>query len=325
VSAEPDISISLVNTDNRDLLLDCLRSLGGAARSVSLQTIVVDNASTDGSADAVEAEFPGVEVVRRERRNGFGANHNEGIRRSRGRYVLILNEDTVLHEGMLDAMCRFMDENPEIGVTGPRIYYPDGSVQPSAFRFPTPARVALTTLTLQRAFWRQSDTDRIARVDWVCAAALLARRTALEAIGGFDERLFIYSEDPDLCLRMRDAGYATAFFPDASLVHFENATTTGVPERRIYQMERSRAIYARKHHGVTGELAVRGLTAAAFAARAAVAKALLTVPGGERLKPLDPAAPAEFLTHTKAAINPLARPGIEDAAAEFNEQRAGVS
>ncbi|MDX6552886.1 MAG: hypothetical protein QOH74_1374, partial [Gaiellales bacterium] len=101
MSAVPDISISLVNTGNRELLLDCLRSLDVAARDVRLQTIVVDNASTDGSADAVEAEFAGVEVVRRDRRHGFGANHNEGIRRSRGRYVLILNEDTVLHDGML--------------------------------------------------------------------------------------------------------------------------------------------------------------------------------------------------------------------------------
>jgi len=318
VSAEPDISISLVNTNNRELLLDCLRSLDAAARSVELQVIVVDNASEDGSADAVEAAFPGVEVVRRDLRHGFGANHNEAIRRSRGRYVLILNEDTVLSGGMLDALCSFMDQNPGIGAVGPRIFYPDGSVQASAFRFPTPGRVALTTLTLQKAFWRQCDTDRIARVDWVCGAAILARRSALEQIGGFDERLFIYSEDPDLCLRLREAGYATAFFPHASLVHFENATTSGVPERRIYQMERSRALYTRKHHGRAGEAAVRGLTAAAFTARAAIAKALLTVPGGSRLKPLDPSTPAQFLAHTKAALNPNGKPGIEDAAADFN-------
>ena len=116
----------------------------------------------------------------------------------------------------------------------------------------------------------------------MCGAAILARRIALEAIGGFDEQLFIYSEDPDLCLRLRDAGYEIAYFPHASLVHYENATTSGVPERRIYQMERSRAIYTRKHHGAVGEYAVRGMTAAAFATRAAVAKALLTVPGGSR-------------------------------------------
>jgi N-acetylglucosaminyl-diphospho-decaprenol L-rhamnosyltransferase len=321
VSGVADITISLVNTDNRDLLLDCLASLDGAAGSTALQTIVIDNASTDGSAAAVRRAYPQVEVVERDRRHGFGANHNQAIARARGRYVLILNEDTVLHEGMLDRMCRFMDQNPEVGACGPRILNPDGSQQPSAFRFPTPGRVALTALTLQRRGWIQSGVEHIARVDWVCGAAILARLPALRAIGGFDEQLFIYSEDPDLCLRMREAGYATAYFPYASLVHFENATTGGVPERRIAQMERSRALYARKHHGVAGELAVRGLTAATFATRAGVAKALLTVPGAERLKPVDDQAPRRFMAHVHAALRPGAAPGIEEAAAGFNAER----
>jgi GT2 family glycosyltransferase len=325
VSDAPEISVSLVNTDNRELLLECLASLPGAAKEVALQTIVVDNASTDGSAEAVGRAYPDVEVVALERRQGFGANHNEAIRRSRGRYVLILNEDTVLHEGALDRMCRFMDGNPAVGAVGPRILYPDGSEQPSAFHFPSPGRVAVTTLTLQRALWRQSGGEAIRRVDWVCGAAILARRDVLGAIGGFDESLFIYSEDPDLCLRMLKAGYTTAYFPHASLVHHENATTAGVPERRIYQMERSRATYARKHHGAAGEYAVRGMTAAAFAARAAIAKALLTVPGGDRVKPLDPSTPSQFMAHVRAAVDPDGRPGIEDAAAAFNAERDGAA
>jgi len=102
--------------------------------------------------------------------------------------------------------------------------------------------------------------------------------------------------------------------------YVEAARICGVPERRIYQMERSRAIYTRKHHGAVGEYTVRGLTAAAFATRAAVAKALLTVPGGSRVKQLDPSAPAQFMTHVKAAVDPDARPGIEEAAADFNER-----
>jgi len=228
VSAGADISVSLVNTDNRELLLGCLRSLAGAAREISLQTIVIDNASTDGSADAVAEAFPDVELVRLDRRQGFGANHNQAIRRSRGRYVFILNEDTVLHEGALDRLCRFMDQNPGVGAAGPRILYPDGSEQPAAFHFPTPGRVAVTTLTLQRALWRQSGGDAVRPVDWLCGAAILARRDALEAVGGFDESLFIYSEDPDLCLRMRAQGFRSAYFPHASLVHHENATTTSV-------------------------------------------------------------------------------------------------
>jgi GT2 family glycosyltransferase len=323
LSKTPDITVSLVNTSNRELLLDCLASLGAAAAETELEIIVVDNASTDGSADAVRAAYPGVQVVERDRRHGFGANHNEAIRRAAGRYVLILNEDTVLHDGALDRMRRFMDQNPGVGACGPQILNPDGSPQPSAFHFPTPARVALTTLTLQRRGWVQSATDRITRVDWVCGAAILARTPALRAVGGFDERLFIYSEDPDLCLRLREAGYATAYFPHASLVHLENATTGGVPARRIAQMERSRALYARTHHGRSGEVAVRGLTAATFAARAGIAKALLTVPGAERVKAVDSDAPARFMAHVHAALRPdTAGPDIEQAAGEFNAERA---
>ena len=318
MTAPPDISISLVNTQNRELLLDCLASLEQAARGVSLQTIVIDNASTDGSAEAVAAAYPQVELVARRHRRGFGANHNHAIARARGRHVLILNEDTVLCEGMLDRMCRFMDQNPRVGACGPRIANPDGSEQPSAFHFPTPARVALTTLTLERAGWVQSGGDRVARVDWVCGAAILARRDALARVGGFDERLFIYSEDPDLCLRLRDAGYQTAYFPHATVVHFENATTSGVPERRIFQIERSRAAYARKHHGAAGELWVRAMTATAFGARAAAARALLGAPGGRRLKQLDPDAPGRLFAHVRAAVAPRSRPGIEEAAADFN-------
>ena len=129
MSGTPDITISLVNTDNRELLLGCLASLEGAARDTDLQTIVIDNASTDGSAAAVREAYPDVEVVERERRHGFGANHNEAIRRAQGRYVLILNEDTVLHEGMLDRLCRFMDQNREVGACGPKMamIWPDTS------------------------------------------------------------------------------------------------------------------------------------------------------------------------------------------------------
>jgi GT2 family glycosyltransferase len=323
LSTPPDITVSLVNTSNRELLLDCLASLGDAAAETELEIIVVDNASTDGSADAVRADHPGVQVVERKRRHGFGANHNEAIRRATGRYVLILNEDTILHPGAIDRLRRFMDQNPEVGACGPKILNPDGSPQPSAFHFPTPGRVALTTLTLQRRGWVQSGSGHITRVDWVCGAAILARTPALRAIGGFDERLFIYSEDPDLCLRLREAGYATAYFPYASLVHLENATTGGVPGRRIAQMERSRALYTRTHHGRTGELAVRGLTAVTFAARAGLARAFLSVPGGERVKAVDEDAPARFMAHVHAALRPdTAGPDIEQAAGEFNAERA---
>ena len=196
---------------------------------VTLQTIVIDNASTDGSAEAVRGAsptsrwWPAIAVT---------ASARTTTRRSaapQGRYVFILNEDTELHEGCLDGSVRFLDQNPEVGAAGPRILYPDGSDQPSAFHFPSPARVALTTLTLQRALWVQSAANRSGGWTGCAARRSSPGAIALEAIGGFDEALFIYSEDPDLCLRLREAGYATAYFPYASLVHSRTRPPAACP------------------------------------------------------------------------------------------------
>jgi N-acetylglucosaminyl-diphospho-decaprenol L-rhamnosyltransferase len=318
VSAAPDVTVSLVNASNRELLLDCLASLPRAARRATLEVMVVDNASTDGSAEAVRAAHLEVEVIARERRHGFGANHNVAIRRARGRYVLILNEDTVLDGGCIDRMVAFMDQNPSVGACGPRLRYPDGRLQPSAYAFPTPARVALTTLTLQRRAWIQSHGEHIRSVDWLMGAAVLARREALLEVGGFDERLFMYYEDPDLCRRLRRCGWRVAFFPYAGLVHFENAATARVPERRIYQNARSRGLYARKHHGRGGEAMLQGLAAATFAVRAAVARASQLVPQGVPVRRFSPDQVARFRTHVRAALDPQARPAIEDSAADYN-------
>lgn len=260
-------------------------------------------------------------MVARERRHGFGANHNVAIRRARGRHVLVLNEDTVWHEGGIDRMVRFLDQNPDVAACGPRILNPDGSEQPSAFAFPSPARVALTTLTLQRRGWIQSGGERIRAVDWVCGAAILARRDALLAVGGFDEELFIYYEDPDLCRRLRARGWRVAYLPQASLVHYENATTTGVPERRIYQIARSRALYGRKHHGALGERALQGLAAATFAVRAAVARGSQLLPAGAPLRRFEDDDVARFRAHVRASLHPHARAAMEDGAAEFNRAR----
>jgi N-acetylglucosaminyl-diphospho-decaprenol L-rhamnosyltransferase len=308
VSDVPDISVSLVNTNNRELLLGCLASLPAAAGTATLETIVVDNASTDGSADAVRDAYGDVEVVACRNRRGFAANHNDAIRRANGRHVLILNEDTVLHERSLERLCAFLDQNPAVAAVGPRILYPGGRVQASAFHFPSPARMAMTAATLQRIGWVQSGGNQIRSVDWLCGAAILARRDALIEVGGLDEQFFIYWEDIDVCTRLRDAGWKVVFFPHAVLDHHESATTAGVPERRIYQLARSRALYTRKHHGRVAEPVAQLSAAGMFAGRLAASR-LLGRPPEER---------ARFAAHIRASIRPWSRPAMEDAAQEFN-------
>lgn len=307
----PDVTVSIVSSGDLAILRACLDSIPAAAGGTEVQTIVVDNAV--GITAEVAASHPDVEVIAGGLRRGFGANHNLACARARGRYVFILNDDTVLDPECIDRLRRFMDQNPSVGAAGPRLRHPDGRDQPSAFHFPTPARVALTTVTLQRAGWVMSGRERIRSVDWIHGAAMIVRREAVAAAGGMDEGFYMYLEDVDLCRRLRERGWEVAYFPRAGLVHLENSSTAAVPMRRVYQHARSRGIYARKHHGRAGERAVQALTAATFLARAGIARVL---PG------YDAADAAFFRAHAHASLHPYAEPAVEEAAAEHNKGAA---
>jgi len=306
-----DITISIVSGGRPELLAACLDSIPRAATAVSVDTVVVDNAAGD-ALDEVAAAHPEARFIRSGLRRGFGANHNLGVRDAAGRYLFILNDDTELGPECLDRMARFMDQNPGVACAGPRVVYGDGRRQPSAFHFPTPGRVALTALTLQRAGWVLSDTDRIRRVDWVHGCAMLVRREAFVESGGFDEGFYLYLEDVDLCRRLHEQGGDVVFFPRAWLAHHENASTAGSPERRIYQHARSRSRYTRKYHGRLAERAVQAATAGMFAARI----------GASAILGRDPEERERFATNLRAALRPGGRPAVEEAAAEFNQQAA---
>jgi GT2 family glycosyltransferase len=307
VAAAPDVTVSIVSSGDVALLRACLDSIPAAAEGCRVETMVVDNAV--GIADGVAESHPGVTVIAGGIRRGFGANHNLVCARAKGRLVFILNDDTVLDPGCIERLRSFMDRNGAVAAAGPRLRHADGRQQPSAFHFPTPARVALTTLTLQRAGWVMSGGERIRRVDWIHGAAMMVRRDAVEGVGGLDEGFYMYLEDVDLCRRLRDRGWEVAFFPKAGLVHHENSSTAAVPMRRVYQHARSRGIYARKHHGPVGERAVQRLTAAAFLARAALTRVLPGYDGDDA---------ARFRAHAHAALDPYAEPAVEEAAEEHN-------
>ena len=294
----PDVTVSIVAGGDGRLLEACLASLPAAARETGLQTVVVDNAAPE------PLQVPdGVELHRNDERRGFGANHNAVLARAEGRYALILNDDTVLDPEAIDRLRWFMDQNPALGAAGPRLRYPDGRVQPSAFRFPTPARVALTLVTLQRAAWDMSRGERSRKVDWIHGAAMMVRLAAFSDAGGLDERFYMYLEDVDLCRGMRDAGWEIAFFPYAGIVHHESSSTATVPERRIIEHARSRGPYARKHHGAAAERFVQGITAAMFVARAGLA---VVLPGYDR------SDVRRFRAHARASLDPKAGEGIEE-------------
>jgi GT2 family glycosyltransferase len=292
-----DLSVSIVNTNSRELLLACLTSLAGADAEI----VVLDNASEDGSANAVRELFPDVRVIAQPFRAGFGANHNTVIRSTSGRYVYVLNEDTTADDWRFERTVRYLDAHPRVAALGPKLVYPDGRRQDSAWRFPTPLVSLLGLPTLGRLGVKQSSGEQPRPVDWVMGAALLLRREAVEAVGLFDEGFFLYSEEVDLQFRLRQAGWEVHYFPEATVVHHESQFSADIPERRINEMWRSRHRYWRKHHGGFGARVAALSTGAQYAARAV----------------LSPRRRARMRLHARDSWR-VAGPGLRELADEWN-------
>jgi len=300
----PEVSVSLVNTNSRELLLACLETL--PAQDAHVEIVVLDNASEDGSAAAVRERFPTVRVIEQQHRAGFGANHNTVIRSTTGRYVFVLNEDTTSADWGFERMVAHLDANPRVAALAPRLVYPDGRPQASAWRFPSPATALLGLLTLGRAGILQSGGSETRDVDWAMAAALLVRREALDEVGLFDEEFFIYSEETDLQHRLRRAGWRAQYFPQVTVVHHESQFSAGIPERRINEMWRGRHRYWRKHHSSLGVRVAALSTGGQYAARAL-------------LRPRDRDFAERMRLHARDAIR-VRGAGLRELADEWNRE-----
>jgi N-acetylglucosaminyl-diphospho-decaprenol L-rhamnosyltransferase len=310
-----DVSVSIVNTNNREFLLSCLDSLcANITGDVSVEIVVLDNASEDGSATAVRTRFPDVHVIAQERRAGFGANHNTVIHATDGRYVYVLNEDTTSVDWGFAKMVEEMDALPRAAALGPRLVYPDGRHQRSAWRFPTPVISLFGLPTLGKVGINQSRGTRPRSVDWVAGAALLLRREALEGVGLFDEDFFIYFEEVDLCFRLRRAGWDVRYFPGVTVVHHESQSSADIPERRINEMWRGRRRYWCKHHSAIG-FRIAALATGGQYLGAAAASAVRRDSARRRTMGL----------HARNAVR-SAGPGLQELADEWNRaaDRASV-
>jgi len=295
-----DLSVSIVNTNSRELLLACLETLRGTTAEI----VVLDNASEDGSADAVRERFPDVRVLAQEFRAGFGANHNTVIRATEGRYVYVLNEDTTADDWGFARIVEYLDAHPRVAALGPRLTYPDGRLQDSAWRFPTPLVSTLGLLTVGKLGVKQSRGDAPHAVDWVMGAALVLRRDALDEVGLFDDEFFLYSEEVDLQFRLRQAGWDVHYFPSATVVHHESQFSADIPERRINEMWRSRHRYWRKHHSGAGARVAALTTGGQYALRAAAA-------------PIARRNPRRMLLHARDSWG-VSGPGLRELADEWN-------
>lgn len=255
--SRPKLSISLVNTNNCKLLNVCLHSLFDVDHGVEFETILVDNVSNDGSPEMVRKEFPQVKLIENTYRMGFAANHNQAIRASQGQYVFVLNEDTVVHPGALKALCDFLDAHPDVGAVGPKLENPDGTLQMSCYRFPSPGRVIAENLLLVAAFpnnplwgdYRSFAHDKLRYVDFVSGAAFLVRREVIEKTGVLDDGFFIYAEETDWQLRMHKDGWKVAFIPDVTIVHYGGQSSVAIKDRQFCEFHRSQLRFMRKHYG----------------------------------------------------------------------------
>ncbi|HEX3910932.1 MAG TPA: glycosyltransferase [Solirubrobacteraceae bacterium] len=308
----PDVELSycVVNTSQRELLV---RGLDAIAREreglpFASEVLVLENGSRDGSAEAAQAHATVDETVALPERRGKGANDSELLRRARGRYALLLNEDSELQPGATLALWSALQERPDAACAGARLLRPDGAEQPSAWRFPTPLTALAGALLLHGRFTVQSRGTQTREVDWCQSAALLVRRVAAEQVGYLDPDFFVYSDEVDFARRLRGAGWLSLYVPAAAAIHHEQLSTDAVPERRIVEMARNRDLYMRKHHTPAAALAVRWLTALPYALRALAA---LVLPGH---------SPRRYWRHVTATLRPQRGEGLREAAERYNRE-----
>lgn len=262
-----EVSIVIVSFNTREILRECLFSVLTEGQGIDVEILVVDNASADGSADMVEQEFPDVRLIRAERNLGFGAANNLALQQARGRYFVLLNSDAFLQPGALALSIRHMDQEPKCGLGGGRLTGRDGHLQPSSRSFNTITDDLLVATGLAARFPKSkffghfdrtwADDREAAEVDWVPGAFCIIRPEALERAGLFNPLFFLYYEEVDLCMRIKQAGYTVWYWPDISIVHIGGESSrqlttleySSTAAQVVMWRMRSTLLYYRLHHG----------------------------------------------------------------------------
>ncbi|MDG3042513.1 glycosyltransferase family 2 protein [Roseicyclus marinus] len=269
-----DLSIIIVNWNTEDFLRDCLHSVLAGLGPLTAEVIVVDNASSDGSVAMLRAEFPQVRLIETGRNLGFAGGNNVALRVARGRHVMLLNTDTLVHGDVLPRAVAWMDAHPGVGVMGPRVLNTDGTVQPSSSAFPSLKHLAMQTLGLTRIrrfdSYRMTGWDRRteARVEVISGAAMFVRRAAMDGVGLLDEAFFFYGEETDWCHRFARAGWDLVFVPIPSITHFGGGAAGKLNHRRDVLMTEGTTRLHRKHGGLVAGLACFAMLSAHNASRA---------------------------------------------------------
>ncbi len=252
-----DLSIIIVNWNTRQITADCLRSIQETAGALQYEVIVVDNASSDGSPAMIREQFGWVKLIENQDNPGFAGANNQGMAVSQGRYLLLLNSDTIVKPGALQAAMQFMDGHPEVGLCGIRLLNPDGSFQTSHAPFPNLLSEFLIATTLGRRLLnpyyptpRPGANDSAQEVDWVVGAFMLLRREVYEKVGGMDTTYWMYSEETDWCYRIKQAGFRIFYLPEIAIIHIGGASTRQRKPEMMARLTKSKVLFFAKNYGL---------------------------------------------------------------------------
>jgi len=264
-----DVSIIIVNWNTRQITCDCLTSIFSQPSTRQFEVIVVDNASSDNFVAAIKKCFPQVTLVENDQNRGFAAANNQAIGLARGRYVLLLNSDTVVLDRAIDKAVAFANEHPDVGVLGCRVLNPDGSVQPTCFMYPSVLNMFLFATYLNKLFpksrffgrermtWWKRDDGR--EVEVVTGCFMLVRREAINHVGLMDEGFFMYGEETDWCFRFRKAGWKIVFTPCAEIIHLGGASSSREANEMTLQNKAGVLQFLDKHRSRSAYVAACGL------------------------------------------------------------------
>lgn len=265
-----DLSIIIVSRNTGEMLRRCLASLSAGTGGLACEVVVVDNASRDGSPEVVRTEFPRALLIANDTNAGFGRACNQGMARTTGEYILLLNADTQVVGTAIPTMVAFMRAHAEVGALGCRLLNADGSFQASCRRFPTLRTEVWERTGLSRLFPRSplfaayrmagADFGQAQEVDQLMGACLLLRRAALEAVGPMDEGFFLYYEEVDLCFRLKQAGWKIYYLPEAQVIHHGGQSSQQELGPALVALTRSTERFFAKHYGCAAALLLRLLT-----------------------------------------------------------------
>jgi hypothetical protein len=255
----PTLSIVLVCWNNKAYLDPCLCSLFKSGMRNTFDVVVVDNGSTDGSQQMLAEKYPEVMIIQNVRNLGLGKASNQGIEATKGRYVLLLNNDTIVNGASFDAMVEFLDRNPRVGAVGGKLLNPDGSIQSCYNHFSTLKEEFLIATRLgewlQPGYPAVMKEEKVALVDWLTSACLMVRRATLNEVGLLDEEYFIYGDEADLQYRIKKAGWKIFFLPQATTIHYGGRSMERWPRRKL--VYRGKMLFYQKHYGFLKLLLLR--------------------------------------------------------------------